>query len=102
MEFRVLGPLEAWHGGGRVPLGGRKQRALLAILLLRANEVVSSDALIDELWGERPPPSAAHTLHAYVSRLRKTLRQSGVDDHVLETLPAGYMVRAGFGELDLH
>jgi peptide/nickel transport system substrate-binding protein len=101
MEFRILGPLEATNAGRPIQLGSRKQRALLAILLLRANEVVSTDALIDNLWGERPPPSAAHTLQAYVSRLRRALRASGVDDGVLVTRPAGYMLRTGFGELDL-
>ena len=59
--------------GEELPLGGPKQRALLAILLLHANEAVSRDRLIDGLWGERPPPSAAHTLDNYVSRLRKAL-----------------------------
>ena len=98
----MLGPLEAVHDGMQVPLGSRKQRALLAILLLRANEVVAPDALIDELWGERPPPSAAHTLQVYVSRLRSAFRQSGGDDGILVTRPAGYLLRVGFGELDLH
>ena len=98
----MLGPLEAVHDGMQVPLGSRKQRALLAILLLRANEVVAPDALIDELWGERPPPSAAHTLQVYVSRLRSAFRQSGADDGLLVTRPAGYCLRVGFGELDLH
>ena len=101
MDFRVLGPIEAWHGGQALDLGSRKQRALLAILLLRANEVVSSDALIDGLWGERAPPTAAHTLQVYVSRLRGVLRQGGVDDDVLVTRPPGYMLRVGFGGLDL-
>ena len=98
----MLGPLEAVHDGTQVPLGSRKQRALLAILLLRANEVVAPDALIDELWGERPPPSAAHTLQVYVSRLRSAFRQGGGDDGILVTRPAGYLLRVGFGELDLH
>src|SRR4029077_7327776 len=102
MEFRMLGPLEAVQNGMQVPLGSRKQRALLAILLLRANEVVAPDSLIDELWGERPPPSAAHTLQVYVSRLRSAFRQSGGDEGVLVTRPAGYVLRVGFGELDLH
>ena len=98
----MLGPLEAVHDGMQVPLGSRKQRALLAILLLRANEVVAPDALIDELWGERPPPSAGHTLQVYVSRLRSAFRQSGGDDGILVTRPAGYLLRVGFGELDLN
>ena len=59
MEFRILGPLEAWDGGRAVTLGGPKPRALLAALLLHANEVVSADRLIDELWG-RPDPDQCH------------------------------------------
>jgi DNA-binding SARP family transcriptional activator len=73
VEFAVLGPVAVARDGRDLPLGGRKQRALLAILLLHANEVVSRDRLIDGLWGERPPATAAHTLDNYISRLRKTL-----------------------------
>jgi YVTN family beta-propeller protein len=102
MEFRLLGPLEIWEDGRPLSLGGTKQRALLAILLLRANEVVSRDVLIDELWGERPPPSAAHSLEAYVSRLRKTLHADRTGEPILVTRPPGYMLRVGFEELDLH
>src|SRR5215208_3996638 len=102
MEFRVLGPLEVSHEGKQVQLGSRKQRAVLAILLLRANQPVSPDVLIDELWGERPPPSAAHTLQAYVSRLRPSFRAAGVEDDRLVTRAAGYVLRVEFGELDLH
>jgi ABC-type transport system substrate-binding protein/DNA-binding SARP family transcriptional activator len=102
MEFSVLGPLEVRHEGSDVPLGSRKQRAVLAILLLRANEVVSRDTLIDELWGERPPPTADHTFQVYVSRLRTALRSSGAGDDVLVTRPGGYLLRVAPGELDLH
>jgi DNA-binding SARP family transcriptional activator len=101
VEFRVLGAFEVLDEGNSVPLGGRKQRSLLAILLLRANKVVSSDALIDELWGERPPASAQHTLQAYVSRLRKVLRETGDGRPVLVSYPAGYLLRVASGELDL-
>ena len=73
MQLRLLGPVEAVDGGRPIPLGGRKPRALLAILTLHANEVVSSDRLIDELWGERPPATATTALQVYVSRLRKVL-----------------------------
>ena len=59
MEFRILGPLEAWDGGCEVSLGGPKPRALLAVLLLHPNEVVSADRLIDEIWGEDSPERAA-------------------------------------------
>src|SRR5918998_1707189 len=73
MDFRILGPLEALDGGDRVPLGGSKRRAVLALLLLHANETVGADRLIDELWGEQPPATAAKTLQVHVSRLRKEL-----------------------------
>jgi Transcriptional regulatory protein, C terminal len=73
MEIRALGPLDARDGDRAVPLGGPRQRAVLALLLLRAGELVSSERLIDHLWGGQPPASAASTLHVYVSRLRKLL-----------------------------
>ena len=75
MDFRILGPLEVEEAGRTIPIGGRK-RALLAILLLHANEPVSADELIDELWGETPPLSARKGLQVYVSRLRKALGEA--------------------------
>jgi YVTN family beta-propeller protein len=96
MEFAVLGPVAARREGRELPLGGPKQRALLAMLLLRANEVVSRDRLIDGLWGERPPPTAAHTLDTYIARLRKTLG----DGRVSRRAP-GYVLHVEPGELDL-
>ncbi|MFL5780460.1 MAG: ATP-binding protein [Thermoleophilaceae bacterium] len=96
MDFRILGPLEVAVDGGVVPLGGGKQRALLAVLLLHANEVLSSDRLIDSLWGERPPDTAAKALQVHVSQLRKAL---GPD--VLRTQPPGYVLTVRDGQLDL-
>src|SRR5579864_1725657 len=88
MEFRLLGPLEARAGdGATLPLGGTKQRALLALLLLNANHVVARDRLIDELWGEAPPESAVTSVQIYVSRLRKVLPAG-----VLETRTRGYLL----------
>lgn len=72
MEFRVLGPVQVWSDGVELPVAGR-QRALLALLLVAGGRVVSADRLVDELWGERPPPSALNMLHGSVSRLRKVL-----------------------------
>src|SRR5919201_1869665 len=95
MEFRILGPLEVVDDGRAVDLGGPKQRALLALLLLHANEVVSPDVLADALWEGQPPPAAAKTLQAYVSRLRKALGRD-----VLETRGHGYLLRVAQGELD--
>ncbi|MGH3079443.1 MAG: BTAD domain-containing putative transcriptional regulator, partial [Gaiellaceae bacterium] len=97
MEFRILGPLEAWDGGREVTLGGPKPRALLALLLLHPNEVVSSDRLIDELWGAESPEDAAGALRVNVSRLRKALPPD-----VLTTRSPGYVVRVEPDTLDLH
>jgi DNA-binding SARP family transcriptional activator len=85
IEFRLLGPLEARLENRPLPLGGVRQRGLLAILLLRANEVVSRDRLIDELWRDHAPESAANALAALVSRLRRVLPAD-----VLVTRSRGY------------
>jgi DNA-binding SARP family transcriptional activator len=77
VEFRILGPLEVVDERGPVRLPATKQRALLAILLLHRNEVVSADRLIDELWGERPPKTARKTLQMHVSHLRRVLPAGG-------------------------
>jgi DNA-binding SARP family transcriptional activator len=95
-EFRLLGPLEAVVGGKPVPLAAAKPRALLALLLLHRNRVVSTDRLIDELWEDDPPATATKTLQVYVSQLRKEL---GADR--LLTRPRGYLLRVEEGELDL-
>ena len=73
VEFRILGPLEVFDEGAPVRLGGRNQRALLALLLLNVGEVVSTDRLIDGLWGEEPPRTAPTSLQNAVSQLRKLL-----------------------------
>jgi DNA-binding SARP family transcriptional activator len=96
VEYRILGPLEVVDGDQPLPLGGRQQRALLALLLLRANEVVATDTLIDRLWGERPPATAAKVLQVQVWRLRKAL---GGD--ALATRSPGYVLRVGAGDFDL-
>jgi DNA-binding SARP family transcriptional activator len=88
MELRILGPLEAVEDGRAVPLGGAKQRALLTVLVLHANETIGTDRLIDELWGERPPATAAKTVHVHVSRLRKALD----DPSVIQTREHGYVL----------
>jgi DNA-binding SARP family transcriptional activator len=96
MEFRILGPLEVSEEGRQVGLGGGKQHALLAMLLLHSNEVVSSDRLIDALWDEDPPETAQKALQVYVSGLRKALGKER-----LETRPPGYRLRVAEDELDL-
>jgi WD40 repeat protein/DNA-binding SARP family transcriptional activator len=107
MEYRILGPIEVRVDGHALELGGEKPRALLAILLLRANEAVSVERLIDGIWGERPPPSANKTLQGYVYRLRKLLENGSgeagatANGGVLATSAPGYLLRVGEGELDL-
>jgi len=95
MEFRILGPLEAWEGGAPVAIGGAKQRALLAIFLLHANQVVSIDRLINALW-EEPPANATKAVQVYVSRLRKTLGGS-----IPMSRPPGYLLGLLPEQLDL-
>jgi DNA-binding SARP family transcriptional activator len=96
MEFRILGPVEARSEDRALPLGGPQQRAVLAILLLHANEVVSTDRLIDELWGEEPPASAKAVLQGYVSHLRKEIGAA------LVTRAPGYALEFEREQLDLH
>src|SRR5947209_9455048 len=98
MEFRILGPLEVADGDVAVALGGVRQRTLLAILLLNANEVVSADRLIDGLWGERSPESGRSALQVRVSQLRKALGAGGAQ---LLTRASGYVLSLDRGQLDL-
>jgi predicted ATPase/DNA-binding SARP family transcriptional activator len=98
VDFGILGPLAVTDRGREPAIASGKQRALLAILLLHANEVVSSDRLIEELWGEHPPASAAKSLHVHVSRLRKAL---GGREGPIITGPNGYSIRVARGQLDL-
>ena len=95
MDFRVLGPLEVDAGDGVLPLGGPKQRAVLANLLVRANQVVPTDTLIAEIWGDEPPEKARNTLQTYVSNLRRTL-----GDDRLQGRPPGYLLALDPSELD--
>jgi DNA-binding SARP family transcriptional activator len=97
VEFLILGPLEVRDGGRPLALGGGKQRALLALLLLNANETVSTERLVNELWGERPPATAAKIVQNYVSRLRVTLEADGI----LVTHGSGYELRVGAGARDV-
>ncbi|HEX8155975.1 MAG TPA: BTAD domain-containing putative transcriptional regulator, partial [Solirubrobacteraceae bacterium] len=96
MEFRILGPLEVHGERGALTLGGPKPRALLAMLLLHANEPLSAERLALALWGEDAPPSAIKRIQVHVSRLRKALGRP----EVLSTTAAGYRLRVLPGELD--
>jgi DNA-binding SARP family transcriptional activator/WD40 repeat protein len=97
-QFRVLGPLEVSHDGVPVRLGGERQRALLALLLIHANALVTTERLIEHLFGGDAAPSAANAVHVAVSRLRRALRC--VDEAVLMTRPGGYVLRVGADQLD--
>ena len=96
LEFRILGPLEVVDGDTPVPLSGRNQRALLALLLLRSGRPLSSERLVNELWGEHPPRTATTSLQNTISQLRKLL---GHD--LLHTRPAGYVLELDDDQLDL-
>ncbi len=97
MEFRILGPLEVLDDGDVITVAGRKQRTLLAVLLLNANRVVSIDSLIDALWGESPPSTAGKAIQVYVSQLRRILGKGH-----LQTKTPGYVFKVESNELDLH
>src|SRR5947199_3176257 len=96
-RFTLLGPLSMSRDGEPVALGGQKRRALLAVLLLEANRVVSRDRLIDALWGENPPDTAPNTIQVYVSQLRKLMPEGA-----LETAPPGYRLVVDPEAVDLH
>jgi DNA-binding SARP family transcriptional activator len=101
MDFRILGPLEVLDEGRAVTLGGSKQRALLALLLLHANETLTTDRLIDELWGDRPPATAAKNVQMQVSRLRKALAAEAAGGLVM-TRERGYELELDPERLDSH
>jgi DNA-binding SARP family transcriptional activator len=102
LDFRVLGPLQVAANGTFLPLGGTKQRAVLALLVLHANEVVSTDRLIDELWGDSPPKSATNMVQGYVSHLRDALEPGRArgEHELLVFQPPGYTLQIKPGRLD--
>ena len=101
MDYRILGPLEVLDEGREVPVQGSKQRALLGLLLLHGNETLSTDRVIDELWGAQPPATAVKTVQVHVSRLRKALGTTpGNGAGVLVTRDHGYELRVEPGALD--
>src|SRR4029450_2949901 len=103
---QILGPLEVLGAGEPVALGGVKQRAVLAMLALRLNEAVSTEFLIEGLWGERAPASALNTVQVYVSRLRKTLQTATGPGRAgavtLRRSGPGYVLESDPEQLDLH
>jgi DNA-binding SARP family transcriptional activator len=97
MDYRILGPFEAFDGERELSLGGARQRAVLALLLLRANEALTRDVIVDELWGDQPPQTVGKVLQNCVSALRKEL-PGGVD--TLRTVGSAYVLQLAPGELD--
>jgi len=101
IDYRILGQLEVSADGRVIEIGGPKLRALLVILLLRANEAVPRDVLVHELWGEQPPDGAQHTLDVYVSRLRKAL-DAAASGPVVVTRAGAYSLQLADGHLDVN
>jgi DNA-binding winged helix-turn-helix (wHTH) protein len=102
LEFRILGPLEVRDGDRGLVVRGEKQRLLLARLLLSANRVVSTDRLVEAIWGDAPPDTPDKALQMHVSQLRKLLepeRAPGRSGHVLVTQPPGYVLHVDEGRL---
>ena len=95
MRFKVLGPLQVTRDEVVIALGGPKQRAVLAHLLARANDLVPADTLIDQVWGGEPPEAARGTLHSYISHLRKALGPDRVEGRA-----PGYVLHVSSDELD--
>jgi YVTN family beta-propeller protein len=102
VEFRILGSLEVSDGSDALPLHGPKERALLAYLLLHANEVVPTDRIIEDIWGDAPPRTVGSALHVYVSRLRKVVNENNGADTGLFREQTGYVLRIRDEQLDLH
>ena len=101
LDIRILGPLEIGSGAKRLTFGGEKRGALLALLLLNANHVVSVDQLIDEVWGDEPPASGAKAVQVRVSQLRKAFVEAGIGE-LISTRPPGYVIELGTKDLDLN
>ncbi len=101
--MRVLGPFEAVVDGAAVDLGGPRQRAVLALLLVARGDVVSVDRIVDDLWNGEPPPRATGALQAYVSHLRRVLeprREPRAPARLLVSVPPGYAVRLPVDAVD--
>jgi DNA-binding SARP family transcriptional activator len=103
VRFEVLGPVRGWHWSAELELGSPQQRAVLAMLLLARGRQVTLAALIDGLWGHRPPRSAAGTVRTYISRLRQCIevQAGGQGDQLIESIGDGYALRLGPATLDL-
>jgi DNA-binding SARP family transcriptional activator len=105
MDFRILGPLEVYEDGRPLPLGGRRQRELLALLLVHANEVVPAESLIEALWGDERPATAVKALQVHVSQLRRRLeplRRPRSESRLLQSRGSGYALQLEPDQLDLY
>src|SRR5262245_2125161 len=99
VQFKLLGKFELVLDGQSVPLRGNKARALLVVLLLHANRAVSTERLIEALWGSRAPAAARQTVQYFVHQLRRALGADAAKRYLI-TQPGGYLLRVGDGELD--
>ncbi|WP_250004809.1 AfsR/SARP family transcriptional regulator [Actinoplanes sp. M2I2] len=101
-RFTLLGPVRAWRSGVELAIGSRQQRTVLALLLLREGRLITTDELVDALWGEEPPRAAATTIRTYISRLRRILVSfSGADAPRITSLGGGYQLRTPPPTIDL-
>src|SRR5262245_33029749 len=98
MDIRLLGPVEVWADGHRVDIGGRRSWAVLAALAVDANQSVPIDAIIDRVWDDCPPAKARHTVHGYVTRLRRVLEAGGI---ALTSRNGAYTLRADADAVDM-
>jgi DNA-binding SARP family transcriptional activator len=102
LRYEILGPLRVRDEHGVAPINARKMQILLAVLIIRANEMVSIDQLTVEIWGQNSPRRPSAALHVYISQLRKLLGRSGGTANPIVTRPPGYLLSAAPQELDLH
>jgi DNA-binding SARP family transcriptional activator len=100
MDFRLLGPFGVERDGNPVALGGRRQRAILALLTMHVGQVLSTDRIAEEIWEGDPPPSATRTVHSYVSRLRSVLRGPDGDEDLLVRREPGYVLDVNPEDVD--
>jgi SARP family transcriptional regulator, regulator of embCAB operon len=102
MRYEIIGPLRITDGDSRSFITARKVETLLAVLLVRSDEVVTHDQLVSEIWGENPPLRATAGLHVYVSQLRKFLHRQHRGASPVVTRSSGYLLHLGHDQLDLH
>ncbi|MBS2966781.1 AfsR/SARP family transcriptional regulator [Actinocrinis puniceicyclus] len=102
LDYEVLGPLRVTGPAGTSSVTSRKAETLLGLLLIRAEQLVTTDQLIGELWGDFPPGRAIASVHVYISQLRKLLRQAGTAGDPILTRPTGYLLRIDGDRLDVH